>query len=1138
MLPQKSFAQGAISVYILLSKKCRNNHKGNFFGMKKITLSHFLVKNFDLKQQEIPIFLMLFLHSFFLGLAGAFYFTPANSQFIYHFGSEQLPYAYILSGIGGYLFTQIYSWFQKRIESRTLFMGALIFMTIVTLSAPILQSFVSDPELQKYLSFFVFIWAWPFLSMVGIETGALSLKFLNLVQVKRIFALFSIGGVLAAMLGYLIIPVLNKVFTQSYTLMYISACGFIIGIVSLVVLYRNYPEKMREERALLEKRKAEKGKLLSFKPEDDGTSLLGLMKKDYFKYIFICATLSMTIIYITDFSFLSTVKIQVNSQNTAQFLTLVYGGLKIGELLLSFYSAKILSKYGVKLGLLILPISMVVVCTIAAIVGLSSVGSIMFLILITLNKSQERILRRGLDDPAFNILYQPLPDNEKVAVQTKVGLVQQFSTGIAGLVLLGVNTLITLSGEYDFKYFMPFFIPVLIAWVWSSKKLYESYKATINKISKDFSKESKRDTSKNQYGAEILRKYIKVSNPKIQNMAVTILSETAPRSLEGYAAQLIESNDEVVEKAVLRNLDPTWRKRIANSCSSVFKDTKNPEIRLLSERAQNYLNYSDIDKNPQPEEITRLAESDFVADKIKLVKYMFSNSKLLNEDIISSLLDSTDRNVKSAAITLAGQLRTPRMINKLISLIESSEYYNTAGVVLLDMGDKILPNLNQYFEKTSSPEILLRIVELYGKFGSAPARAYLIKNINYPNRDVQLAIIDALYFCKFQATEEKDIATIKQKISETVENIVWIMSALNDIEDEKNTLKLFQSLDIERQNNIELLFNLLSMLEEPRLINLIQKTIIGKNNIFAVEIIDNNFPQDIKQIIKPLFDDLSALQKIKKLSDFFPQTNYSFEDRLKEILKRDYSKLNSWTVSKALELLGKLHKSKASNSSKQSAIDYKDLKLWVRSNIEDVMAKIRKSEMPDEIFLCLYHTEEIIYSMAAKIIYEENPLKCSDYLSNMSTEKQQLYAQLKAEAPLLFDRIKILKKHPMFFNVPEHLLAKVAKNVRVKNMNKGDEINLEDAVDDIFILQKGSLCAKEAFSSDLYFEQNEIIVMGLNLDQGSKALVANTNAVVLVINRFTYFNTLVRETEIIPFILDENNRAMRVSEDAANAVTE
>ncbi len=244
--------------------------------MKKITLSHFLVKNFDLKQQEIPIFLMLFLHSFFLGLAGAFYFTPANSEFIRNFGSDWLPWAYIASGVGGYLMTQIYSWFQKRIESRTLFMSVLILMTLVTLSTPIMQGLVDE----RSQSFFVFIWAWPFLSMVGIETGALSLKFLNLVQVKRIFALFSIGGVLAAMLGYLIIPALTKVISHSYTLLYISAFGFIIGIVTLIFLYRNYPEKMREERMALAKRKQEGEKLISFKTVKDGTSLKELLQNE------------------------------------------------------------------------------------------------------------------------------------------------------------------------------------------------------------------------------------------------------------------------------------------------------------------------------------------------------------------------------------------------------------------------------------------------------------------------------------------------------------------------------------------------------------------------------------------------------------------------------------------------------------------------------------------------------------------------------------------------------------------------------------------------------------------------------------------------------------------------------------------
>ncbi len=1079
--------------------------------MKKI--NHFLIKNFELKPQEINIFLLLFFHSFFLGLAGAFYFTPANSEFIRYFGSEQLPYAYIASGVGGYIFTTIYSWFQKRIGSRKLFTGTLVFMTLVTLAAPILVGSINP----KWLSFSVFIWAWPFLSMVGIECGALSLKFLNLVQVKRIFALFSMGGVLAAVIGYLVIPLLNKVLNHPYDLLYIAALGFLVGIVFLIMLYNKYPEKLVGEK---------KNITLKLKKEDKDNSIsfLNLIKRDYFKYIFICAVISMTIIYVTDFSFLSTVKIHIAPDNVSQYLALVYGGLKIGEFIISLFSNRLLSKYGVKLGLTILPMVSTAIVLLAAIVALfSGVESIVFLVLMTINKSQERILRRGLDDPAFNILYQPLPDNEKFAVQTQVGVVMQFSIAIAGAFILGVNTIISLGGGYNFKYFPLFFVPILIAWFISSRNLYLSYKDNIRQILADISKEKRRDTSKNQYGSEMIRKYVKKGSKSITNLAVTILSETNPRSLEALASSLLESTDEVVNKAVLRNIDPTWRKRIAQPCDKIYNSTENTEVRLLAERAKKYLDYSEI-TSPSPNELQKLATSEFVSDKIKLEKYMFSDEKLLDETIILSLLDSTDKNVKSAAITLAGKLRTQKMIDKLIGLIESVEYYNTAGSVLLDIGDRVLPALDEYFNRCVQPSILLRIIELWARFGSFPARASLIKNINYPNREVQTAVIEAMYFCKFQASDEKDIDVIKQKISSLVENIVWIMSSIEDLEEEKNTLKMIQALDLERQNNLEKLFQLLSFIYEPRIIALIQKNIIGKNTIFALEIIDNFFSPDIKHIVSPLFDDLSAVQKIRKLSSFFPQHKFNFADRLKEIIKRDYSKLDTWTVSKSVELLGRLHKTKNQGISRSNVMDYKDLTLWVRSNLDELMSKIRKSEMPDEIFLCLYHTDELVYSQAAKIIYEENPIKCSDYLMNMSSKKQQLLNDLTNNMPLLLDKVKLLKKHPMYFNVPENLLVKMAKHVRKVEIPKDGEIQISNTgmPEDIIILLKGSLSVTQTFGEDIYFFKNDIIIKGLNLDQGANVLLAKKDSQALLISRSEYFNLLVSETDLIRYVFNEN----------------
>lgn len=1089
--------------------------------MKK--LNHFLIKNFELKPQEINKFLLLFLHSFFLGLAGAFYFTPANSEFIKYFGSEQLPYAYIVAGIGGYIFTAIYSAFQKRINSRTLFMGTLIIMTAVTLLARLGVSIINP----KWLSFFVFIWAWPFLSMVGIESGGLSLQFLNLVQVKRIFALFSMGGVLAAIIGYLVVPLLNKVISHPYDLLYIAVLGFIVGMFFLLMLYKDYPPA-----EIAQKKK-------KIKEPEQTTGFFQLLKKDYFKYIFICATLSMTIIYITDFSFLSTVKVHIRPENISQYLALVYGGLKIGELIMSYFSSRLLSKYGVKLGLTILPAFSLVIVITAAIIGvISGVEVAAFLVLMTINKSQERILRRGLDDPAFNILYQPLPDNEKFSVQTKVGVVMQIAIAIAGVFILGANKVISIGGEYKFMYFPLFFVPILIAWFVSSRKLYLSYKDNIRQILADISKDRKGDKSRFLYGSELLRKYLKKSSKEVTNLAVTILSETNPRSIEAYAGSLLENNDEVITKAVLRNIDPTWRKRISATVEKVYKEASGTEMRLLSERAANYLDFSSI-KEPQKDEIENLSNSEYVSDKIKLIKYLINNEELLSDDLVLKLLDCQDKNVKSAAITLAGKLRSQKMINKLINLLESVDYYNTAGSVLLDMGDRVLPALNEYFDKCVRPDILLRIIELWGKFGSSPARGALIKNINYPNREVQLAVIGAMYFCKFQTGDEKEIESLKLKISDVVENILWIMSSIEDIEEEHNTLKIQQALELEKNNNFDLLFKLLSFVYEPRIISLIEKNIIGKNTIFALEIIDNYFSQDIKQIVVPLFDDMSSTQKIKKLSHIFPQTKYPFAERLKEIIKRDFVKLDTWTVAKAVEILGKLHKTKTSGA-KSGVMDYKDLNLWVKANIDNLLSKIRKSEMPDEIFVCLYHYDEQVYSAAAKIIFEENPIKCNDYLSNMSIKKQQLYTELSNGSPILLDKVKLLKKHPMYFNVPENLLVKMARYVRIRQLKKGEEIMPESpgAAEDIIILLKGALCDKETFGEDNYFFKNDIIIKGVNLDQGSNILIAKKDSLALLIGRSEYFNLLVNETEIIPFIFNETSESNQEEKSEVGEIAE
>ena len=164
-----------------------------------MAISKFILKTLNIKDEEASKFTLLFFHSFTLGLFIAFYFAPANSIFISNFGSEQLPIAYIAAGIAGYLLTLLYSFLQKRVGSQKLFLNALIFMMVISIASRFALFWVNE----RAMSFFIFIWGWPFISLVAIETGGLVIEFLNLRQVKRLWGLINMGGVIASILGYI-----------------------------------------------------------------------------------------------------------------------------------------------------------------------------------------------------------------------------------------------------------------------------------------------------------------------------------------------------------------------------------------------------------------------------------------------------------------------------------------------------------------------------------------------------------------------------------------------------------------------------------------------------------------------------------------------------------------------------------------------------------------------------------------------------------------------------------------------------------------------------------------------------------------------------------------------------------------------
>ncbi len=1064
-----------------------------------------ILKSLGIKKEEWDKFTYLFLYSFFLGLFIAFYFAPANSEFIRHFSSTDLPMAYIAAGIAGYIFTSIYSVLQKRIHSKYLFISALSFMFIVPLFSRwgLYMGFN-----EKWLSFFVFIWGWPFISMVAIETGGLAIKFLNLQQVKRLYGLINSGGVIASILGYLAIPLLSPYVSHVYDILAFGVVGVIASIYIIYIIYKKFWEEDKEENANF-------GEEPTYRFKD-------LIKEKYFLLIFISATLSMVTIYFTDFGFLASIKNQAGFLQTpnavANFIALVFGALKIGELLISIFSSRLLSRWGISMGLSILPFVAGLFILGASVSAIwLGVASYVFFTFVVFNKSFERILRRGLDDPAFNILYQPLKNEQKLILQTRVGVIMQLAISIAGILLfISTKVFIKIDGTFDLTYFNLMFLPFLIIWFFVTRKLYAGYKIKLSEILEEKNKENRSIKATDIYGSDLLLKQLESDIIENTSMSITILSETNPELLEHYTQDLLRLEDKTIRKALLRCISPTWNRDIYTLIKDLPQDPQDEEEMALINKALNNLDYS---------QVVKLSENDLAAyslsnefDKnLEVVKNIRKFGLFHNTQIIKNLFETKDKSIRKAAIYFAKENGDLSLIKILVNMLKSPEYRHLAANKLIEMPVAI-PEIEKLFSQTENINIALKIIEIYARIGNDLTNRYILMRINHPVHAIQEAAINGLFFAKFQANESQAIV-VKEKIYEVVGQILWLFICISEIERQKNVLKLVQALDIEHTKKFDTLFNLLAFINKPATIELIKTNIIGENIIYALEIIENFITQDIKKVIIPVFDKISVGQRAKKLKFIREVEKLSFEQRLKEIINAKEYEVDLWTKTKALELLGKVLKKISPTITQQENVIKRKQENNSADYQIDILDKIAKANIPADIFQSLHHKDELIYSTAAGIIYNENPELCIEYLNTLDDEKKKLINILNTDsADLLNEKVKYIRRVPDFFGFPENTLVKLARLFKTVNANKGEEIDFEAKSEDdiILIVVKGKLSYKlDNSDKEISFKRNDTIVKGFNIPSNVNKIYVRSDTMYLSSNRFAYFNLLVYEIEII-----------------------
>ncbi|MDD4603724.1 MAG: hypothetical protein PHF97_07950 [Bacteroidales bacterium] len=959
------------------------------------------LKMFNIRKEEMkPVFLLM-VFSFFVGLSLSFYFTASNAIFLKHFHPKMISWSYMVSGVIVCAAWWILSRLDKILTVPWQLIVKFLFVFLTVLAITIGVWMFDTP----WLAFIMFTWVRVLVYITLVTFWGLAGKLFNIRQGKRIFGLIGVGEVVSIIIGYFSIPLILH-FLKAPDLLFLSSISLFVCFCVVIVILRVFRDQLSAN-AVPESNKTQK-----FKSE---WNYWNLLKKPYFLMISLMALLPIFGYLFVDFLFLAQTKREFsnNPETIASFFGLFLGFVAIVELIFKLVSGRFLNKYGLKPSLLSLPLILLVSTFFAASWG-SVYGTVgMFFAFIALARLFERSIRGAVYEPAFQLLYQPVPSEQRLPFQNQIeGIPKALGTVITGAVILLLSSI----PAFTMVHYSWVFIFILGAWIWIAFKMYEEYRSMLKSKLTEL---PHKNTNETEPMGTLIAKTLSSAQPQQFQTRYAFFDKVAPSDIASGLEQAYSLSLPLIQEAILKKINEIQLVPVLGFLTRCYEKNEIPELR---EKLRETIGSLKEAEDMTFEQMATFARSDDPLIRVKIATLLGYSGRYNTYKLLIQLIKDTNAEVKKAALISSGKIRRyelwPFIIENLTHPLYSHEAINAVKLI----GEPILADLDRFFEKnTDHPQTRLHIIKIYETIGGTQAIHFLRGKINYPEKDLQYQVLISLSNLEYRASVS-EIPVIKQAIEESVKIIVWIMASLVDIGGSKETTNIQEALLEEMEKKKEEVFLLLSLIYESKTIRHIREHIESPDTnakIYALEIGDMLISEDIKELFFPLFEDLSINDRLLRFNVHFPQEKLSSEERLHDIINKDYSKISKWTKACALEVLG------------QS--DY----LSTPSNCELLAANV-------------VNPDPMLSEMAAWVLYHKN----KEYFFNtihrfekkgniqLNRLHQKITARETQKVPLLYDEVVALKNTSFLAPVPEIQILNmiVFLNENIKNISKGWKI--------------------------------------------------------------------------------------------------
>ena len=839
--------------------------------------------------------------AFFLGLILGLVVVAATALLLSYFGPGALPYVYIAVAVLGSLGFYGVAEAQQR---WTLVQVSVVTEAVIVVYLAVTWAGLAFAQLD-WLAFAAMVSFSLILQIGFVIVGGQAGRLLDVRQIKRYFPRIVAGFVIGFMVAGAIAPPLQRMLGATENLLLVATIGALAMLGLLLAANARYHKVLAQA--------SQTG------PQVQPPPLRKTLTNRFVLLIFAYQMLSAMASQFLDYMVMASAGARfTQTDSLTNFLGTYTFALNLTDLLfLALVAGFLLTRFGLKFGLTLNP-GMIVLLLVAVVVAgiFTGPASTLFFGLVILTRILDLTFTDGATRTSINAMFQALPANQRVTVQTGVeGIGVPLALGLTGVILLLFDAL----GNVTMVHIALFTLGISLLWTISAILVYRDYAANLLKTIGRRALGAVGLFLNDNANLTVVRRLMSSNSPTDVRLALQMLQEADHPAPADYLFPLLESDKTDIQIEALTRVEelkldaalPLVQQiavshaearvqgaairtqcalQEADAVAAVAPYLESPETDVALGAAVGLLRYGGVPGVLAVGEWLKVREHSDDAEDRGLVARVTGEAAITQfYHPLVALLSDPDPDVRRAALTAAGQVKHPSLLPLVVSGLSDHTTRSAASEALVAYGKLMLPIVDAALSGDEiSEENTVRLVRACQQVKGDEVIALMCRHIDHASNAVRDQIFSALSACDY-AAQGPELPAVNNALLREVDQGQQILMAQEEVVQDDATAPLHRALDEDLAQVRRRVFWLLSFMYDARPIlragsQLVQGS--GAEQALAFEMLDVTLSSAHKGLSLPLIDPkLTRSKRLELLKQQNSAPTLTSDERLEELIR-------------------------------------------------------------------------------------------------------------------------------------------------------------------------------------------------------------------------------------------------------------